>query len=670
MVRFSYTDSLKSGVPLGGIGTGKLEINNKGKLINVTILGNFSNPIKTTRGFHIFVIPDESTSFFLEKELKVYNMQNYEIDDLIYEGVYPFIFLKGNKNGIEVNLTAFSSIIPNNIKDSNIPAVGMEIEVKGSKSGKIALSFPNIVGTSPIGRRDRRVGSGIIFENPKSIDLDPRKGEVYITGDNVSKTISQYNINVDAVEAFSSFIYKDLYEQNRVWNLLEKYESDEHEVTGFWDDPAGIIISDYKENRVRFVISWYSRGKSFQYPYGYFYHNNFSNAIEVANYFLDNFDRLKEESMKWHDIDAEPWLKDAIINSAYILSSSTILDEKGRFGIFEGPENFPVINTIAGLCYEGALPILFLFPALEKSVIREFAYAMREDGYVPHDLGLYSLDLPIDGTTSPPKWKDLNPTFILLIYRYFKFTGDKEFLRELYPFAIKALKWELKQDKDNDGVPELEGSGDSGFDVTRIKGIDSYTTSVYIASLIALREMAIILNDKENKDFINELLEKARKVYSSLFNGKYFIPWTDIEEKFVFSAQILGEWWVELLDLEKIIDEEKISFALNYILEINGKVSPYCTPNMVKENGEVVEKWTQAYSSWPRLVFAISWLGYKRNKEKWLEILKKEWDNLISKGIVWNQPSRINSRDGNPEPLDGYLDHYIGNASIWSFVKK
>lgn len=676
MVTYTWRDEVKAGVPLGGIGAGKLEINNKGKLVNLTIFGNAGDPIPRARGFHVFVMPEDSEPFFLEKELIVYGMERYESDDLIYEGAYPFFRLRGRKGKVTAELEGFSPIIPRNLEDSTLPAAGFAVRVSGSGRGLVAVSFPNLVGSSPVGRIDERVEGGVRFRNLRLLDFDPRKGEVSLLTDaKGARVVVQYNINLKPEIVLRSSSLKEAHESGEPWLSLMKGdepEGDVHEVTGLWDDPAGMLILPYEEGaEARFVVSWYATGRWIQHPYGFYYHRRFSSSLEVGEYFLREFDRLRRGSLALHDIKANlpDWLKDAIINSAYILSASTILDERGRFGIYEAPEVCPCVGTIAALCYEGgSLPLVMHFPELEKEFLRLLANSMRDDGYVPHDLGLHSLDLPIDGTTAPPRWKDTNPTFVLLVYRYYKFTGDLDFVRELYPRLLKALEWELRQDRDGDGVPETEGDGDTGFDTTPIKGVDSYTTSLYIASLLALREIARALGDEGTIRRLDGLVEKARKVYASLYNGKYFIAWRskDEERTFLFMAQLVGEWWVELLGLEKIIDEEKISSALKHLLEVNGRASPYCTPNMVEEDGRVVDMGPQSYSSWPRLVFAIGWLGYKRDR-RWLDVVKKEWDNLVRNGLVWNQPSRINSRDGRPQP-ERYLDHYVGNASIWSFL--
>jgi len=656
-----YTDKdrLSAGVPLGGIGAGKLEIDNRVKIINVTITNNFTKPIKTLLGFHIFIKPEGERGFLFQRDSGLYRLKEFK-GEVIYEGLYPFVFIRGK----EIELEAFSPIILHDLKNSSLPAAGLKLRIKGS-NGIVAVSFPNIVGSINIGRVNERAKEGVVHKNVKANNYDPAKGNTALISDHADYVITQYNLKRKPSESPNFWISP--YENDEPWLKLENGEmprDDPHEVTGYRDDPASIIISNYRDREeIKYVFAWYFTGKHVYYPYGHYYENFFRDSLEVARYFMENFDFLREKTKKeFHDyIKVEGWLKDAIINSAYILSSSTILDEKGRFGIYEAPQSFPFVGTI-GTCYEfGSLPVILFYPELEKSFLTLLRSYIREDGYVPHDLGYSSLDSPSDGTTSPPRWKDTNPTFILLVYRYYKMTGDVDFLKETYPLLMKVLKWEFEHTKD--GLPFLEGEMDNAFDSTIIKGHDSYTSSLFIASLIAMREIAKLMKDEETVKFVEEKLKEARESFKKMFNGKYFIPWEG--EDGCFTAQVFGEWWTQLLGLESIVDEEMVKKALECIVKVNGRVSPYCVPNLVKD-GKIVQKSVQTYSSWPRMTFAICWLAYKKGVKEALEMCKKEWGNLVRIGHVWDQPSRINGFSGKPELF--YLDHYIGSPAIWSFL--
>ncbi len=670
MVIYNSHNKLSSGVPLGGIGAGKIELDNKVRMINASILNNWNNPIRLLRGFHVFIKPGERYQGFLfQKNSGLSTIREYQ-GEIVYEGRYPFVRILGRIDNISIKLEAFSPIIPHDLKNSTLPIIGIAIKITGSKSGIIALSMPNIIGTTSIGRINERINSStVIHKNLKANEYDPAKGDATLTTNKVKHIVIQYNLKKKPSENLN--YWSNQYENEEPWQNLNEDKmplDDIHEVRGHRDEPSSIIISEYEENEeVRFAYSWYITGKHVFYPYGHYYHNFFKNSYEIAKYFMENYEELKRKSEEWHKNLSSylpDWLKDAIINSAYILSTSTWLDEKGRFAIYEAPENCPYLGTI-GTCYEfGSLPVLLMFPELEKSFLKTLASQIREDGYVPHDLGYNSLDSPIDGTTSPPRWKDMNPTFILLVYRYFKFTNDLEFLKEIYPSLVKAMEWEFSVCKD--GLPYLEGEMDNAFDATIIKGHDSYTSSLYIASLIAMKQIAKLMKDNKTLSNVDEKLKMAREAYRKMFNGKYFKSSDNLDGCFI--AQIFGEWWTTLLGLEQIIEDEKIVSALNYILNLNGNASKYCTPNLVSDKGEIVNYSQQTYSSWPRMVFAISWLGYKKGITGFLKLAEKEWQNLVENGLTWDQPSKINARNGKPEPIVNYLDHYIGSPSIWSFL--
>lgn len=676
MVKYTSSSTLSSGLPLGGIGAGKIELSPENKMINVTIANNWNSPIREVIGYHIFIKPEDDISFFFQKNIRIRSVNTIDTQ-LEYEGIYPFVMITGRHKNINVTLEAFSPIIYMNVKDSSLPAVGFKITVKGSKSGLLAFSMSNLSGTRNIGRMNRKLKDGVFHINSKVKEIDPTMGNTTLISDSTESVIAQYNIRRRPSETVK--FWGEVYENEKPWIDLANGkipEDDIHEVTGMNDEPASIVIARYEENKpVKFVFAWYFTGKHVYYPYGHYYQNFFKDSEEVARYFMENFDKLESKSKEWQETiipkDLPDWLRDAIINSTYIMSTNTWLDEKERFSILEGSINCPCHGTI-GTCYDlGSLPVIKMWPELEKSFLETFLNYIRDDGYVPHDLGVYSLDDPTDGTTAPPKWKDLNSTFLLMIYRYVKFTDDKDFLDKYYPKLLKILDWILKQDKDNDGLPELEGEMDTAFDALRVKGIDSYTSSVFIASLEAVKELARIQGDEATIRKVAEILNKARNSLNKLYNGKYFKAWLGEPDvgNAVFTAQVFGEWWASLLGLEHITDVDKIRSSLETITKINGNASNYCTPNLVSEDGKILDISGQTYSSWPRLVFALSWLGYKQyGIKEWLDLAKKEWDNLVRLGKVWDQPSRINGHTGNADPPIGYLDHYIGSSSLWSYV--
>lgn len=59
---------------------------------------------------------------------------------------------------------------------------------------------------------------------------------------------------------------------------------------------------------------------------------------------------------------------------------------------------------------------------------------------------------------------DATPLFLVLLHKYYKWTGDIEFLRKMLPAAEKALEWVISYgDRDNDGFLEYMRADEKGF---------------------------------------------------------------------------------------------------------------------------------------------------------------------------------------------------------------
>jgi len=99
-----------------------------------------------------------------------------------------------------------------------------------------------------------------------------------------------------------------------------------------------------------------------------------------------------------------------------------------------------------------------------------------------------------------------------------------------------------------------------------------------------------------------------------------------------FAGQLIGHWWAKLVGLEDVTEGSKISSALGAITEFNGTASGYCVPNLVGGS----DLGLRATSSWPRLTFANAWLGFETSMPHWIGLAKKEWDNLVRQGLVWD----------------------------------
>jgi uncharacterized protein (DUF608 family) len=115
---------------------------------------------------------------------------------------------------------------------------------------------------------------------------------------------------------------------------------------------------------------------------------------------------------------------------------------------------------------------------------------------------------------------------IMQVWREFALTGDREWLKRLWPSVKKSLEyaWEY-WDRNKDGV--MEGLQHNTYDI-EFYGPNGMITGMYLGALAAAVRMAEYLGDDDAADEYRRLLEGGgRKADETLFNGEYFIQIID-----------------------------------------------------------------------------------------------------------------------------------------------
>lgn len=145
----------QSGVPLGGIGCGKLEILTDGGFGFFTGNNNWDRPTGRIKGA-FFAIYAQSGGKKAARVLRLRGADEYDgvknIAGIDYSGWFPTAELKYKdaELPVEVSLHAWSPLIPNNIADSSLPTASFSFTVKNpnkeSMKAVVLMSWPNMVG--------------------------------------------------------------------------------------------------------------------------------------------------------------------------------------------------------------------------------------------------------------------------------------------------------------------------------------------------------------------------------------------------------------------------------------------------------------------------------------------------------------------------------------------
>ncbi|GAB4849166.1 hypothetical protein Ancab_003976 [Ancistrocladus abbreviatus] len=262
----------------------------------------------------------------------------------------------------------------------------------------------------------------------------------------------------------------------------------------------------------------------------------------------------------------------------------------GQFLYFEGTE-YRMWNTY-DVHFYSSFALVMLFPKLQLSIQRDFAAAVlmhdpskmkllcdgrwvsrKVLGAIPHDIGLNDPWFEVNSYSihNTDRWKDLNPKFVLQVYRDVVATGDKKFAQAVWPSVYVAMAYMDQFDKDGDGMIENEGFPDQTYDTWSVSGVSAYCGGLWVAALQAASAMARIVGDTGSEDYFWFKYEKAKAVYEKLWNGSYF-NYDDSggsNSSSIQADQLAGQWYARACGLQPIVDEEKAKLALQTVFNFN-----------------------------------------------------------------------------------------------------
>jgi uncharacterized protein (DUF608 family) len=672
-----------AGVPLGGIGAGKLELQPNGLFGAFTFLNNWSEPLTGPQGYpgvlgYHFGLASEPADGQGKRKARLLQTAPLPglptLRDIDYEGLYPRATLTYPVKdlGLEATLEGFSPWTPPDVKRSGLPAAFFTLRVKNVTRRPLRAGFlfigRNVCGEWCVGRANRvedsRKALHLDFRNDDPSPRDVRQGAMRFS-------FVKRGWDLSFMEAWNAVTRNFSFGPGDValpaWDFflregrLPDTRSSEPSASGENRELCGAVaafrtLKPGEEAKLDFTASWHFP----RHPFGHRYAAWFKDAAAVSRYALAQKDALgrgvRALERATLSMPFPRWFNEALLANLAPFGASTWLTKDGRFSFYEAPVVCPLMGTV-DVGFYGSIPLSYFFPELEKSLILQFAAAQRPDGYVPHDLGKNRLDLPSDGTTFH-RWKDLNPKFILMAYRDWLWSGDAAFFERLYPHVKKALAWSVGTDFDGNGLPDNEGQ-DQTFDLWGLYGTNAYTSSIYLAALLACERMAERARDlRFAEECRGRFALGSRSFERELWNGRFFGETCSL-------SQLNGQWYADLLGLGPIVERAKVRTAIAEILRLNSRHSRHGLVNSVHPDGRPDVSNTHARNIWAGMNHAFLALCLMEGVPL-ARVMREEeklWRNFsrVQKS-PWNQPDMIDSATGK------YLfgDFYYRNMAIWS----
>jgi non-lysosomal glucosylceramidase len=382
------------------------------------------------------------------------------------------------------------------------------------------------------------------------------------------------------------------------------------------------------------VIAWdlpvfeFGSGRKWYREYTKFYGTSGLNAWAIARDALKNASSWSDAIDAWQapyirDESKPLWYRGMLFNELYPLADGGSVwgrpvdanpDDAPTYSFMECYD-YPYYETLDVRFY-GSMPLLKFWPKIEKAVMREFADTVPQEkrermiwtwksqqtgqlffrerkaaGAVPHDLGVPEEDpfkqINQFSWQDTNGWKDLNPKFVLLVYRDFVLSGssDTEFLKYTWPAVRQSIAYMHQFDINNDGIPENQGYPDQTYDEWVVRGESAYSGGLWLGSLRAAEEMAKKLGDAKAASEYHDLFLKSQASYiKKLWNGEYFRYDTGSEYKDNIQAdQLAGQWYASMTGLGDLVPREMQRSSLKKIFDYN--VMKFADGSMGAVNG-------------------------------------------------------------------------------------
>ncbi len=595
-------ERLSAGIPLGGIGTGKVELLSDGSFANLTLNGNMERPIADAPG-SFFAVRAGSGTQAVSRLLA--SRSTYDvplIGGVRYQGVFPDAALHFSDADLPVgvSLRAWSPLVAGNLKDSSLPAAHFTVTLSNPSSkpieSAVAFSWENLLGVGGTAREafKNRTGNtqaiqladgrvGLLFnagQSPQGPAADASGQYALLAeGEGVKvQTLSSWNAAGDGTDFWNSFTGPTLFGEKPPARAGQ--EGTVH--------PAGAVAASVTvpaegAREIHFVLAWYTPQHTVgDKDLGRYYANHFKDAWSVATYASEYRETLASGTASWKELltksSLPSWLRHQLLNDLHPLVSNSVLTREGRFSLAETASG-GLGGVDQWLFTRPALQALF--PALDRDELKSLRAVQGANGSAPRHFGSASQAFTAAGEATP----DAAANYVLSTYRVHRTTGDPAFLSEAYPGVQRALAWLKNQDQDQDGLPE----GATAFTTGPKTGTFGYTGGLYLTALRAGEAMARASQDRKSED---EYRDEARRVRATLvaqlWNGRYLNrslnPTSGDRSSNLFTGMLAGEWAATSLGLGDTLDPEMTDSSIRTLLELQPS-SGSLPPSEVRADG-------------------------------------------------------------------------------------
>jgi uncharacterized protein (DUF608 family) len=485
-VIYRLGSKLTNGMPLGGIDTGCLDLQNTGLLGYCTIF-NTHVPRRGPLNLPLFGLSVDGETHMLcvprtqdgeggsqqsatgreyniwkgnglEKSTEPITPVNLDLDlgdlrtaeEIHYWGHYPIVdMVFETASPLEVSLRAWSPFLPGFLDESMVPGISFTLRLtnraESPKEVSAAISFPGPTREEAGGEATR-----VLYDDGRGLDVE---GE-----------LASYTVRAPASQAVR--IGGELGADAKAWSTIDaELPASEKDSNG-----ASLAVDGRLEaggsTTVRFILAWYSPSwnaggynwADAEHEFTHMYAKLYRDSREVARRLEESHLRTLARITSWQeevyrDEGLPVWLKDGLVNVLHLITEDGMWaqarpplpdwvgEDDGLFGMNECPRGCPQIECIPCSFY-GNQPLVYFFPKLALSTLRGYRGYQYPDGAPPWIFGGCTGGTPPIDFANPTRGYQFATNGISLatmVDRYYLCYPSVEFQEEFYPVLRMSL---------------------------------------------------------------------------------------------------------------------------------------------------------------------------------------------------------------------------------------
>lgn len=548
------------GIPLGGIGTGCIDIDVSGTMGFSSIFAGYPRRSKLHAPFLGLSVGSEVVLMATDEILEGGVVESCRdpgrdpyypwgafgdaqswcvdlapiegvkaVDNVKYWGHYPVADIEYRFDSpVSVGLRAWSPFIPGDIRSSNIPGAVFEVKLrnltKSVQNGSVIFDFagPDREEARASRFSRKRVDGafdGIVVESARGVGyaLGVEQGQRARFG-------AALGANGDAWRSAGRELPQPVREES----------------SDAWSDSGSSLAIDFslnpfEEKSIPIVLAWWSpvwNGNPGN-DYHKMYESRFSSVTEVAQLLARDHLSLLKRIIAWQEeiyaSDEFPvWLRDSLVNNLCSIPECSYwaqarpplgdwVDPRwGLYGMIECPRACPQIECIPCSWY-GNIPIVYFFPELVYTTLKGYKAYMNHSGAAPFCFGPRT-----EMTAEEHAWENQialnNFCFVDMVDRMWLASGDDDILNEFYPYVKKCIIYNLEIRPYEYGVIHMpiRGSSTEWWEGWRWAGLTTHAGSLNTAGLLIAERMAEKVGDQEFAAQCKQWYELSSSVMESL----------------------------------------------------------------------------------------------------------------------------------------------------------